>query len=150
MYIKVKRLINPYEERMLEFLETCINNNYRISTQVSLSQICEIVSPIDVELRRFLYTSTTVDALITDLDFMPILVVEFQSSYHNSDSAKERDRKKAQLLKMAGVPLIYSQIKNFGLLNLYSDTENIVCNLFTGKCHQDAQNLIKKYLQPFA
>jgi len=47
MSVKAKRLVNPYEERMLEFLHTCVDNNYKIHTQVSLSQICEQVSNLD-------------------------------------------------------------------------------------------------------
>ena len=47
MSVKAKRLVNPYEERMLEFLDTCVDNNYKIHTQVSLSQICEQVSNLD-------------------------------------------------------------------------------------------------------
>ena len=34
MSVKAKRLVNPYEERMLEFLHTCVDNNYKIHTQV--------------------------------------------------------------------------------------------------------------------
>lgn len=29
MSVKAKRLVNSYEERMLEFLHTCVDNNYR-------------------------------------------------------------------------------------------------------------------------
>ncbi len=32
MSVKPKRLVNPYEERMLEFLQTCIDENYKIHT----------------------------------------------------------------------------------------------------------------------
>ncbi|MFB2894985.1 hypothetical protein ACE1CI_18925 [Aerosakkonemataceae cyanobacterium BLCC-F50] len=55
MSIKLKRLVNPYEERMLEFLHTCVEADYKIHTQVSLSQFCEINSPIDWDLRKFFF-----------------------------------------------------------------------------------------------
>ncbi|MFB2977279.1 DUF2726 domain-containing protein [Microseira sp. BLCC-F43] len=106
MSIKAKRLVNPYEERMLEFLRTCVDESYKIHTQVSLAQFCEIDSYLDKELRNFFFSSS-VDALITDFDYKPCLVVDFQSSYHDSTEAKERDRKKAFLLNIAGVTLIF-------------------------------------------
>lgn len=147
MSIKVKRLVNDYEQRMLEFIKTCIDDNYLLYTQVGLSQICQIVSPINYELKNFLYSSTTVDSLITDLNFLPLLVIEFQSKYHDSFEAIERDRKKAELLKLAGIPLIYTRIKEFGLLNLYSvdQGENVIFNLFSGKGELQAKDFVKKH-----
>lgn len=146
MSIKSKRLINSYEERMLEFLQTCIDENYKIHTQVSLCQFCEQDSNLDIELRKFLFSSS-VDALITNSDYKPCLVVEFQSSYHDYSEARERDRKKATLLSLAAVPLLYSRVKDFGLLHLYSQSEEIVCNLFTGNRRENAQALIRKYCE---
>ena len=115
MSVKPKRLINPYEERMLEFLQTCIDENYKIHTQVSLCQFCELGSSLDIKLRNFFFSSS-VDALITNKDYKPCLVVEFQSTYHDSHEARERDNKKLHLLTLAGVPLIYSRIKDFGFI----------------------------------
>jgi hypothetical protein len=150
MSVKSKRLVNPYEERMLEFLHTCIDNNYKIHTQVSLSQICEQVSNLDWELKKFLFSPSAVDALITDLNYNPCLVVEFQSQYHDSPEARERDRKKATLLEFAKVPLIYSRVKNCGLLYLSSQNEEVVYNLYTGQNRENAQTLIRQYCKESA
>ncbi|WP_298904351.1 DUF2726 domain-containing protein [uncultured Nostoc sp.] len=144
MTIKLKRLVNAYEERMLEFLQTCVDENYKIHTQVSLCQFCELDSNLDIELRKFFFSSS-VDALITNNDYKPCLVVDFQSSYHDFAEAKERDRKKATLLALAGVPLLYSRVKEFGLLHLYSQDEEVVFNLFTGEHREKAKALIIKY-----
>lgn len=152
MSVRAKRLVNPYEERMLEFLHTCADNNYKIHTQVSLSQICEPISSLDWELKKFLFSSSAVDALITDLNYNPCLVVDFQSQYHDNREAKERDRKKATLLALAKVPLIYSRVKDFGLLHLYSqdELEVVVCNLFTGDGRENARSLISNYCKQSA
>lgn len=147
MTLKIKRLINTYEERMLEFLQTCIDENYKIHTQVSLCQFCEMNGYLDLELRRFFFSSN-VDALITDKDYKPCLVREFQSSYHDSPEARERDTKKATLLALAGIPFVYSRVKDFGLLQIYSQSEEVVLNLFTGEGRENARNLIKKYCKP--
>ncbi|OYE01138.1 DUF2726 domain-containing protein [Nostoc sp. 'Peltigera membranacea cyanobiont' 232] len=144
MSVKIKRLVNPYEERMLEFLQTCVDENYKIHTQVSLCQFCELDSNLDIELRKFFFTSS-VDALITNSDYKPCLVVDFQSSYHDYPETRERDRKKATLLALAAVPLLYSRVKDFGLLHLYSQSEEVVCNLFTGNRRENAQALIRNY-----
>ena len=146
MCIKIKRLVNPYEERMLEFLHTCVEADYKIYTQVSLSRFCETDSSIDWDLKKF-FLSSNVDALITDFDYRPCLVVEFQSSYHDNTEARERDRKKATLLHLARVPLIYSRIKDFGLLHLSSPDEQAIFNLSTGKGREKAELLIRKYCQ---
>jgi hypothetical protein len=145
MSVRAKRLVNSYEERMLEFLQTCVDSPYKIHTQVSLSQICEQVSNLDWELKKFLFSPSAVDALITDLNYNPCLVVEFQSQYHDNSEAKERDRKKATLLEFAKVPLIYSRVKNCGLLYLSSENEEVVYNLYTGQSRENAQALIRQY-----
>lgn len=145
MSVIAKKLVNSYEARMLEFLHTCVDNNYKIHTQVGLSQICEQVSNLDWELRKFLFSPSAVDALITDLNYNPCLVVEFQSHYHDSAEAKERDRKKATLLEFAKVPLIYSRVKDCGLLYLSSQDEEVVYNLYTAQNRENAQALITQY-----
>ena len=144
MSVKAKILLNSYEKSMIQFLETCVDNNYKINPQVSLSQICEQVSYLDWELKKFLFSSA-VDALITDLNYNPCLVVEFQSDYHDRPEAKERDRKKATLLEFAKVPLIYSRVKDCGLLYLSSQDEQVVYNLYTGQNRENAQALIRQY-----
>jgi hypothetical protein len=147
MLVKPKRLVNPYEERMLEFLQTCIDENYKIHTQVSLCSFCEIGSSLDIEIRKFFFSSS-VDALITNNNYQPCLVVEFQSTYHDYPEVKQRDNKKLHLLTLAGVPLLYSRIKDFGLLNLYTQNEQIIFNLFTGENRENATSLIKNYCPP--
>ena len=144
MSVKPKRLLNPYEKSMIQFLETCVDNNYKVSPQVSLSQICEQVSDLDWKLKKFLFSSA-VDAVITDLNYNPCLVVEFQSHYHDRPEAKERDRKKATLLDFAKLPLIYSRVKDCGLLYLSSQDEQVVYNLYTGQNRENAQGLIRQY-----
>jgi hypothetical protein len=146
MLVKIKRLVNSYEERMLEFIQTCINDNYKIHTQVSLCQFCELNSNLDIELKNFFFSSS-VDALITNSDYKPCLVIDFQSSYHDYPEARERDRKKATLLTLAGIPFLYSRIKDFGLLYLYCQEEEVVFNLFTGERRENAKALIKKYCE---
>ncbi|MEG4964325.1 MULTISPECIES: DUF2726 domain-containing protein [unclassified Microcoleus] len=145
MSVKAKRLVNHYEERMLEFLHTCVDNNYKIHTQVGLFQIFDQVSSLDRELKNFLFSPSAVDALITDLNYNPCLVVEFQSQYHDNPEVRERDRKKATLLEFAKVPLIYSRVKDCGLLHLLSQSEEVVFNLYTGQNREKAQALIMQY-----
>ncbi|MBD2418396.1 DUF2726 domain-containing protein [Anabaena cylindrica FACHB-243] len=85
---------------------------------------------------------------LVPFDYKPCLVVEFQSTYHDSHDARERDHKKLHLLKLAGVPLLYSRIKDFGLLHLYSQNEDVILNLFTGEKRENAKSLIRNYCEP--
>ncbi|MEH2314610.1 MAG: calcium-binding protein [Nostoc sp.] len=94
-----------------------------------------------------IYATATTGNLITNSDYKPCLVVDFQSSYHDYPKARERDRKKATLLALAAVPLLYSRVKDCGLLHLYSQFEEVVCNLFTGNQRENAQALIRRYCE---
>lgn len=87
--------------------------------------------------------------LITNKDYKPCLVVEFPSTYHDSHDARELDNKKLHLLTLAGVPLIYSRIKDFGLLHLYSQNQEVIFNLFTGEKRENAKALIKTHIPHF-
>ena len=49
--------------------------------------------------------------------------------------------------ELAGVPLVYSRIKDFGILHLYSKNEEVFFNLFTGEGRENAKDLIDKYCQ---
>lgn len=150
MSVVAKRLVNHYEEGILEFLQTCIGENYQIHTQVSLLQFCEPDSILDWELRKFLFSPSTVDALITDSDYMPCLAVESQSRYHDSPKAIERDQKKAKLLELAGIPLIYTRVRKCRFLHLSCSNEEVAFNLYTGQGQQEAKALIKKYCKQSA
>ncbi|MGC1393122.1 MAG: DUF2726 domain-containing protein [Coleofasciculaceae cyanobacterium] len=145
MSVIAKRLVNDYEEGILEFLQTCVDENYKIYTQVSLIQICEPDSILDSELRKFLFSSSTVDILITDSNYMPCLAVESQSGYHDSPKAIERDQKKANILKLAGVPLIYTRVRRCRFLHLSCSDKEVVFNLYTGQGQEEAKALIKTY-----
>lgn len=145
MTVIAKRLVNDYEESILEFLQTCVGENYKIHTQVSLSHICEPDSILNSELRKFLFSSSAVDVLITDSNYMPCLAIESQSRYHDSPKAIERDQKKANLLKLAGVPLIYTRVRRCRFLHLSSNCKEVVFNLYTGEGQEEAKALIKKH-----
>lgn len=150
MTVKAKRLVNDYEEGMLEFIKSCIGENYQVHTQVGLSQICPSVSNLEWKLRQFLRNGSTVDALITNSDYMPCLVMEFQSRYHDQPEAEERDRMKAALLSLAGVPLIYSRVRSCRLLHLFSKNEEVVFNLYTGQERENAEVFVRKYCEQSA
>lgn len=147
MSIVAKRLVNDYEEGILEFLQTCVCETYKIYTQVSLLQFCEPDSLLDWELRKFLFSPSTVDALITDYDYMPCLAVESQSRYHDSPKTMERDKKKAKLLEIAGIPLIYTCVRKCRFLHLSCGDEEVVFNLYTGQGQEEAKAIIRKYCQ---
>jgi hypothetical protein len=148
MPVIAKRLVNEYEEGILEFLQICVGESCKIHTQVSLLQFCEPGTILDWKLRNFLFSPTTVDALITDYDYMPCLAVESQSRYHDSPKAIERDQKKARLLEIAGIPLIYTRVKKCRFLHLSCRDEEVVFNLYTGQGLEDAKALIRQYCKP--
>jgi hypothetical protein len=152
MYIEPQTLLGPLAKRKLEML--CLwfpQPAHNIFPEVALGRFLKLVrcrTPRDEELKRFLFSSTSIDALLTDSNTKPIACFEFQSSYHDSPEAQERDRKKAELILSANIPLLYTRLREVGLLEItFADTkDSLTFNLFTGEGREEAKQRVLEYL----
>lgn len=152
MHIEPQPPFGPSAKRQLEMLSSWLPQPaYNIFPEVALARFLKPVqctTPRDEELRRFLFSSTSIDALLTDSNPQPIACFEFQSSYHDSPEAQQRDRKKAELILSANIPLIYTRIREVGLLDItFADTRrSLTFNLFTGEGREEAKQQVLEYL----
>lgn len=142
--VKPRKLFNPYERGIADLVRESLEKDYLVYQEVGLSKICEIGNgQIDWELRNFWRSASSVDILVTDLDANPCLVVEAQSTYHDQPDVKERDKKKAILLSLAGIPLIYTRVylPELHILNV-SSQEKVTMHLYTKQGLTQAKELI--------
>jgi Protein of unknown function (DUF2726) len=103
---------NTFELTMLELLANLLGEKYLCCPQLPLEVICQRPDRnwLPDEHWRMLVNSR-VDLAIIDRspgsDRRTKLVIECQSHYHDTDIQQHRDRRKAQLLEAADIPLIY-------------------------------------------
>lgn len=152
MQIQPQPLLGPLAKRNLELLRSWFPKPlYDVFPEVALGRFLKFshrTTPRDEELRRFLFSSSSVDALVVNSLAEPLACFEFQSSYHDTPEAQERDKKKAELILSANIPLLYTRIREAGLLEItFADTQDFVTfNLFTGKGRRKAKQIVDKYL----
>jgi len=108
---KKKRLMNKSEEHIYwKLVGYCKNRNLNVFTQVSLGEILNANS----EHYRYI-NAKRVDFCITDRNFMPVAVVEYQGSGHFNETYQERDAIKRQAVESAGlfyIPLHVGEEEN--------------------------------------
>lgn len=107
VFFKRERLITENEADFLDVifkaLKTVYDGKYRLFPQVALSSIVqkEETGPWRGELFR------SVDFLVTDLDYRPILILEINDRSHDEKGRKERDNKLKTICMEAGIPIIF-------------------------------------------
>jgi len=152
-------IINPYESNMWELLELLlqsINPHYRCCPQIPLELLCardrnQYLQ--DSELWRF-WVSSKVDFAILDRspgsDGKAQLAIECQSHYHDNSDQQSNDRKKAQLLAWAGIPLLYIRPldEDYRYYRFYTPTlsHDLCYNIITQFPQADLQNLLQDLL----
>lgn len=108
-------VMNDNERMTLEILKTILGGDrYQFCPQLPLSVVCDRTEPgwLPNEIWQF-WVSSRLDLTIVKWEFPASskakLVVECQSPLHDLPDVRERDRKKAELLALVGVPLIYTR-----------------------------------------
>lgn len=103
-----KCVISDCENDYYRILKKVVPENYCIFPQVNLAAFVERKdnSKYINELFR------NVDFLITDLKYIPKLVIEINDSSHEREDRQERDRKVKNILEEAGIPLLTLWVKD--------------------------------------
>ncbi|MEB3882306.1 DUF2726 domain-containing protein [Lyngbya sp. CCY1209] len=108
-------VMNDNERMTLEILKTILGSDrYQFCPQLPLSVVCDRTDPgwLPNEIWKF-WVSSRLDFTLLEWGFCASskakLVVECQSPFHDLPDVMERDRKKAELLAVVGVPLIYTR-----------------------------------------
>ncbi|CAN1210865.1 DUF2726 domain-containing protein [Tumidithrix helvetica PCC 7403] len=113
---------------LMELIEGVLQDysQYRLFPEVSLARTVKglvLESNLSWELKNFLRSCSSLDILISRHEAMhsiPIICVERQSPYHDLPERQEADRKKAAILKQAGLPLLYADEPSKGFVRFFS------------------------------
>lgn len=150
-------IINSYESTLWELLELVLQKikpDYRCCPQISLELMCARNQYIeDSDLWRF-WVSSKVDFAILDrspgTDGKAKLAIECQSHYHDSSDQQSSDRKKAQLLAWAGIPLLYIRPldQDYRYYRFYTSncSHDLCYNLITQSPQTELQQLLQDLL----
>lgn len=150
-------IINSYESTLWELLELLLKNigsQYRCCPQIPLELMCARRQYLnDTELWKF-WVNSTVDFAILDrspgTDGKAKLAIECQSHYHDDPDQQSNDRKKAQLLNWAGIPLLYirSLDQDYRYYRFYTPngSHDLCYNLITQSPQAELQQLLQNLL----
>ena len=149
-------VLNSYESITWELLEHHLPAHYRCCPQIPLELLCarsrsQYIG--DNTLWRF-WVSSKVDFAILDrqpgADRTSKLVIECQSHYHDNADQQSNDRKKANLLDLAGIPLLYvrSLDRDYRYYRFYTPDEryDLCYNLITQEPKAQLQQLLLELL----
>ena len=128
----------------MEMIERVLQDKtqYRLFLEVSLTRIVQkngLEASLHAELQRFIRSCSSLDILICrheDMFSLPIIAIERQSPYHDFPDRQEADRKKAAILRKAGLPLLYVDEPSKGIVRFAKAEQptNICCevNVYRG------------------
>ena len=103
---KVKhRVLNISEASFFYILEKEIGDDFFIFPNMRIADVLQTVNGEGYYNRLNRILPKHIDFLICDLQFRPLLAIELDGKYHNSDAQKEKDRQKDEIFKKAGLPL---------------------------------------------
>ncbi len=124
---------------LMELIEGVLEDKsqYRLFPEVSLARTVQnpkLESTLSYELQRFLKSCSSLDILICRHEAMsslPIIAIERQSPYHDFPDRKEADRKKAEILRKAGLPLLYVDEPSKGVIHFAKadQPKNVCCEV---------------------
>lgn len=103
---------SPKEKEMFRALESIIKKeNYELAIYpgVSIRDIIDIDTLRDHDPTFYLnyFLMCNLDAVVFDMEGMPMMAFEYQGGYHRSNKdAKKKDALKRKILKLAEIPLV--------------------------------------------
>jgi hypothetical protein len=142
---------------LMEFIEDLLEEwkYYRVFPEVSLMRTIQSkleTKVVPSELRAFMKSCSSIDALICRHDSTgsyPYIAIERQSPYHDDPEQQAADRKKAELLAIAEIPLLYAHEPVKGTLKFHwSDQVSPICsiNVYRNRGRQEFRDFLLKAL----
>lgn len=101
-YAKKEHILTAPEFSLYQILRAQFCPKYEILPQVALVSLVEKLNYTSYRNELF----RVVDFVIADERFTPLVVVELNDSSHLRADRRERDRKVAEILEKAGIPLV--------------------------------------------
>ncbi len=100
-----RRVLNASEASFYYLLEKELGDDFFIFPNMRIADVLETVKGDGYKVRRNKILPKHIDFLICDLQFRPLLAIELDGKYHNNDAQIEKDRRKDEIFKKAGLPL---------------------------------------------
>lgn len=101
-YVGPNKVLTPFERKMFAMISENIPKGYRVLCQVSFNAFLKCD---DMSIRNK-FNRSMVDYLIIDENFIPVLCVELDDFTHNSNTAKEKDEFRDNILSAALIPTV--------------------------------------------
>lgn len=101
-YAKKDSLVTPPEQALMDLLRRLFGDRFEILPQIALVSLVEKLNYTSYRNELF----RVVDFVITDAGFYPLVVIELNDRSHLRADRAERDRKVADILQKAGIPLV--------------------------------------------
>lgn len=101
-YAKKECLMTPPERALMQVLEGLFGARFRILPQIALVSLVDKLNYNSYRNELF----RVVDFVIASPEFEPLVVVELNDSSHMRADRRERDRKVAEILQKASLPLV--------------------------------------------
>ncbi|MFA5228593.1 MAG: DUF2726 domain-containing protein [Candidatus Paceibacterota bacterium] len=122
-YKKKGELMTKAEKEFFDVLEKVVNNRYYIIPQVKISNLAVVSGTKNYKTYLNKIDRKTVDFVLFDKQFLPILVIELDDSSHDSEIRKERDRFVNRIMNKIELKIIHIRISS--IYNL-RDIEEII------------------------
>lgn len=136
-YKSKDKIVTEVEQVLLGRLNRCfVNKPFYIGYQIALNRI---VSPDAKKKKNYYFLSSkigskSVDFLIMDKCFKPLLAIELDDSSHNNISSKKRDIVKDRIFKSAGIVMVRFTVKQMPnvsqLENYFFNPKSKISHLF--------------------
>ncbi|MCH5584575.1 DUF2726 domain-containing protein [Shimazuella sp. AN120528] len=95
--------INLYRALVDLFPQNLVFPNMSLKTIIDAEKMKNQVEP---DILNYFYKAHVDFAIISNITYLPIICFEKDSTYHDTDYAKENDGKKNLLFQLAGIPLL--------------------------------------------
>jgi len=106
-YKKKGELMTKAEKEFFDVLEKVVNNRYYIIPQVKISNLAIVSGTRNYKTYLNKIDRKTVDFVLFDKQFLPVVVIELDDSSHNNLSRKERDDFVDKIMNKVGLKIIH-------------------------------------------
>jgi hypothetical protein len=106
-YKKKGELMTKAEKEFFDVLEKVVNNRYYIIPQVKISNLAVVSGTRNYKTYLNKIDRKTVDFVLFDKQFLPVVVVELDDSSHNDLSRKKRDNFVDMVMKKIGLKIVH-------------------------------------------
>jgi len=106
-YKKKEGLMTKAEKEFFDVLERVASNRYYIIPQVKISNLALVSGTVNYKTYLNKIDRKTVDFVLFDKQFSPVMAIELDDSSHNNTSRRERDNFVDEVMNTIGLKIIH-------------------------------------------